>query len=128
MAMTRYDFFRKRIAPVAFLGVVALIAYDTCEKQERTAATFEVELGEAAARVRSVDAQLVVDGEVVGTLHRAALPGLAIGPVRFDAVMPDPAGELRLTVDVGGELRTIVRRVRAEEGATVRVPIERDLR
>jgi len=126
--MTRYDFFRKRIAPVAFLLVVGLIAYDTCEKQERAQATIVIDLGAAAPRVRSVDAQLIVAGDEIGTFHRAALPGHTIGPCRFKASMPDEAGELRLTIDVDGDLRTIVRRVRAEEGATVRVPVEAELR
>lgn len=126
--MTRYDFFRKRIAPVAFLAVVGLIAYDTCEKQERTEATFVIDLGEASPRVRSVDATLVVDGEAVATFRRVATPGLTIGPCRFEAVMPERDGELRLAVDVDGTLRSFVRQVRAEEGATVRVAVERELR
>lgn len=126
--MTRYDFFRKRIAPVLFLCVVGLIAYDTCTKQERTHATFVLELGDAEPRVRALDAELRVDGDVIGTFHRAALPGLLIGPSRFEAAMPDETGELRIEVDLGTERRKIVRRVRAEEGATVVVPLAAELR
>ncbi len=128
MAMTRYDFFRKRIAPVAFLGLVGLIAYDTCEKEERTNTTLVLDLGAAAPRVRAVDAELVVGGEVIGTFHRVALPGLQIGPCQFDAAMPDTSGELRIDVDLGGGPRRIIRQIHADEGSTVTVSLAADLR
>ena len=38
--MSKYDLFRRRIAPVAFLLALGLIAFDTCGKEERTRATF----------------------------------------------------------------------------------------
>jgi hypothetical protein len=126
--MTRYELFRRRIAPAMFLGVVALIAYDTCTKQERTQATFVIDFGEARAHVRSVDGELVVGGEVVGTLHCAALSGLQIGSCRFETSLPAESGELRLDVDLDGHHRTLVRRVHVVDGATVTVSLGRDLR
>lgn len=128
MGMSRYDFFRKRIAPIAFLGMVGLIAYDTCDKQERTNTTLVLDLGAAAPHVRAVDAELVVAGEVIGTFHRVALPGLQIGPCRFEAAMPDTSGELRIDVDLAGVTRRIVRQIHADEGSTVTVPLAVELR
>lgn len=126
--MSRYDFFRRRIAPILFLCVVGLIVFDTCNKQERTHATFVLDLGDAAPRVRSVDAELVVGGEVIGIFHRAALPGSSIGPCKFETAMPEETGELRIDVDLGGKHRTLSRRIETHEGAKVTVFLGPDLR
>lgn len=130
--MTRYDFFRRRIAPILFLGMVGLIAYDACEKQERTHSTIVLDLGEAAPQVRSIEAELLVKGEVIHTFQRTALPGSGIcatvGPCEFEAAMPDEHGELRLVVQVGDRRRELVRSVRALEGGRVTVPLGPDLR
>lgn len=126
--MSRYDFFRRRIAPILFLCVVGLIAYDTCNKQERTHATFVLDLGDAAATARAVDAELTVGGEVIGIFHRVALPGSTIGPCKFETALPDETGELRIDVDLGGKRRTIVRRIHADEGAKITVLLGPDLR
>src|SRR5262245_64992157 len=84
-AVTRYDLFRRRIAPIAFLVVVGLIAYDTCESDRRNHATIAIELGAAEPRVTAVEAELVVGGTVVATFRRAALPGMKIGACRLEA-------------------------------------------
>lgn len=127
--MTRYELFRKRIAPALFLGVVALIAYDTCEQRERTHTTIVLDLGDAEPRVRQITGELVVGGEVVGNLERRAMPDLSIGcPCRFDATMPEEAGELRLEVDLAGGVRKqVTKRIRAIEGGTTTVSLARDL-
>lgn len=127
--MTRYDFFRKRIAPILFLGIVALIAYDAWKKgqSDGIAGTVVIDLGAAAPRVREVEADLMVEGEPVGWFRRAAQPDAAIGACRFGVRMPKPAGELRIAVDVGGARKQIVRAVHVEDGATVTVAIGADL-
>lgn len=127
--MTRYDFFRKRIAPIAFLIVVALIFYDTWHKHERTKATFVLDYGAAAADVRAVDAEIWMNNEQVTQFHRAALEGAHIGVTRFEASLPDVDGEIRLDVDLGPKgHRQLTRKIHIDEGATVTVPLERDLR
>ena len=126
--MTRYEFFRKRIAPVLFLGMVGLIAFDTCEKQERTHATIIVDLGEAEPRVRSIVAELVVENEVIGNFERRALPDLRIGcPCQFETAMPAETGELRLVVDVDGKLRRITKQLHVIEGGKTTVKLGPDL-
>jgi len=126
--VTRYELFRKRIAPIAFLAVVGLIAYDTCNKQQREHATIVIDLGAAAPRVKAIEAELTVDSEPVGTFRRTALPGGGgIGPVRFEATMPKPDGELRLDVDLGDAHRKLTRYIHADEGATVTVSIGDEL-
>jgi hypothetical protein len=127
--VTRYELFRKRIAPALFLGVVALIAYDTCDKAERTHATIVMDLGEAEARVRGIQAELVVENEVIGNFSRRAMPDMRIGcPCSFSTAMPSESGELRIEVDLGGEVRTITKKVHAIEGGKTTVSLERELR
>ena len=126
--MTRYEFFRRRIAPFLFIGMVGLIAYDACDKQERTHSTIVLDLGEAAASVRAIDAELVVGGEVIGVFHRKALPGAAIGPCKFETAMPEESGELRIDVELNGTHRVLVRQLRTIEGSTTTVPLGPDLR
>lgn len=126
--MTRYELFRRRIAPILFLGIVALIFFDAWRKQERTHATIVLDFGAAAPHVRAVEAELFVDGESVGTFRRTALPEAAIGPSRFEARMPDDRGELRVAVDLAsGERRQLTRRIHADEGATITVSLGADL-
>lgn len=126
--MTRYEFFRKRIAPVLFLGMVGLIAFDTCKKQERTHATIVIDLGDAEPRVRSIVAELVVEAEVIGNFERRALPDLRIGcPCKFETAMPAESGELRLVVDVDGKLRRITKQLHVIEGGTTTVKLGPDL-
>lgn len=121
--MTRYDFFRRRIAPVLFLGLIGVIALDTCRGNERTHATIVLELGAAKSQVKSIDAELIVDGEVINTFHRKAL-GADMGPCKFEVAMPAKDGELRIDVDG----KRLVRKIHAEEDAVVTVSLESDLR
>jgi len=128
--VTRYDFFRRRIAPILFLGMVGLIAYDACEKEKHAGITGTVliELGDAAPRVREVEAEMVVRGEPVSVYRCAALPDARIGDCRFEARMPAPDGELRLAIDVGEPARRrLTRAVHIEDRATVRVDVGAEL-
>jgi hypothetical protein len=126
--VTRYELFRKRIAPALFLGVVGLIAYDTCRKQQRTHATVALDFGEVAADVRSVDAELTAGGESMGSFHKRALPGSTIGPCSFETLLVGEVGELRIDVTVRDRQRTLVRTIRPIEESTVTVSLGPDLR
>lgn len=106
---------------------LGFLVHQNCQGEERTRATIVLDVGDAAPRVRSIDAQLIVEGDVIGVFHRKALPGLQIGDARFEASMPAQDGELRVDVDVDGTRRRVVRSIHVEEGATVTVPLERDL-
>lgn len=131
--MSRYDLFRRRIAPIAFLLAIGLLARDSCEKGRRTHTTVELQLGEARPRVRAVDADVMIGEDIVARFHRAALPGALIGPCRFEVALPGsgpaPAddGQLRITVELGDEHRRLSRAFHAIEGATLTVPLEGDL-
>lgn len=126
--MTRYELFRKRIAPALFLAAVAWIAYDTCDKHERTKATFVFDYGSAAHDVRSVEAEIWMNGQQVTEFRRNALDGAYIGATKFEGSLPDTDGELRIDVELAnGEHRLVTRQIHFAEGATVTIPLERDL-
>ena len=127
--MTRYEFFRKRIAPIAFLIVLGLIAYDACNKEERTRATIVFDYGTAEPRVRAIEAELWMnDARVAQFTRRVALEGGRIGKTKYEVSVPAKDGELRIDVELeGGVRKEVTRAVHIEEGATVTVPLERDL-
>jgi hypothetical protein len=125
--VSRYDLFRRRIAPIAFLLAIGLIARDSCEKSHRTHTTVELQLGEARSRVHAVDVDVVTGDQTIARFHRAALPGAMIGPCRFELALPEDDGQLRIDVDLGAEHRRLTRPFHAVEGATLFVPVEGDL-
>lgn len=125
--MSTYDLVRRRIAPIAFFVAIALIARDSCNKEQRSHATIVLEFGAAEASVQAVDAELWVGGRPYGNFHRVALAGHRIGTTQFDTAMPEPDGELRIDVDLGATHKQVVRRIHVEDGATVRVALGGEL-
>jgi hypothetical protein len=126
--VTSYDLFRRRLAPVMFAGAIALIAYDAYNKRDHATATFVIELGPAEPSVTAVDAELWMGGEQVAKLHRVALSGHAIGPVEFKQTLPGHDGELRIDVEQTTGHTKLVRHFHADNDATVRFPLEHDLK
>jgi hypothetical protein len=124
--VSKYDLFRRRIAPIAFIVAIALMARESCMKQQRTHATVVFDFGAAEASVKAVDAELWVGGEQLSTFHRIALEN-HIGKTQFQASMPDPDGELRIDVDLGETHKNLVRRIHVEDGATVHVSLGSEL-
>jgi len=125
--VTKYDLFRRRIAPIAFGLVLAFIAYDTCNKHERTRATVVLDFGSAGERVHAVEAEIWMNGEQVTQFRREA-QGRTIGRTEFKTSLPDHDGEIRIDIELtGGEHRPTTRKIHVDEGATVTVPLEREL-
>jgi hypothetical protein len=123
--VTRYEFFRKRIAPLLFLGMVGVIAYDACQKEERHHATIVVDLGSAEPRVKGFTADLFVDGAQVSTFERRALPDLTIGcPCTFETAMPAQTGELRFVVTIDGQLKQVTKKISVIEGGKTTVTLD----
>ena len=123
--VTRYEFFRKRIAPLLFLGMVGVIAYDACEKEERHHATIMIDLGDAESRVKSFTAELFVKDAHVSTFERRALTGLTIGcPCKFETAMPAATGELRFLVSVDGKLVKVTKKITVIEGGKTTVTLD----
>jgi hypothetical protein len=127
-AVTKTELFRSRIAPVLFGLVIALMARKSCHEQAQEHATFVLDLGEARAQVRSIDAELWMNGALVTDWHRHALDGQAIGAARFESLVPVADGELRVDVGLPAASKHIVRHVHASDGSTVTVPLGDDLK
>lgn len=127
--MSRYDLFRRRIAPIAFVLAIGLLARDSCMKQQRTHVTFVLEPGAAQHQIRSVEADVWIGGSELSEFRRNAPDGGYIGPMTFKAALPQKDVELHLDVDLGAAgHRVFVRHLHAEDGGTVTVPLEFDLR
>ena len=127
--MTKYDLIRRRIAPIAFGFAIAFMAYETCDKQERTSATIVIDYGAAERDVRAIEAEVWMNGEQVTQFRRAAVADGLIGPTQFKGSLPASDGELRMDVELrSGEHRTANRAIHVTEGATIRIQLERDLR
>lgn len=123
--MSRYDLFRRRIAPIAFFLALALIAKDSC-KNQRTHTTVELTFGAATSRVRAVEVNAVVDGETVATFKKAAPAEALIVPVRFELSLAKDDGELRIDVELTDSRRQITRRFHAIEGSTMVIALRDD--
>ncbi len=126
--MTRYQFFRKRIAPVLFLGMVGVIAYDACRNEQRTHATIVLDLGAAAPEVREVNAELFSGGSSIAVFQRIAPPGAGIGPCRFETALPEEVAELRIDVRLTDRSRSLTKTIRPIEGSVTTVPLADALR
>jgi hypothetical protein len=121
--VSRYDLFRRRIAPIAFALALALIVRDSCQKDQRTHTSVELTFGAAASQVRGVEVDVVAGGETIATFRRAAPSDGAIGPCRFPLTTAQDDGELRIDVDLGATHQRIIRRFHAVEGSTLVVPL-----
>jgi hypothetical protein len=126
--VTRYDLFRRRIAPIALVLALGFIGWDTCQKHERTHATVVLDFGASEREVRAVEAAIWMNGEQVTQFRREATEGRYIGAARFETSLPDTDGELRIDVDLAsGRQVHITRTLHVDEGATVTVRLEHDL-
>jgi hypothetical protein len=126
--VSKYDLFRKRLAPIAFLLAIVLLARERCNKQERIHTTVVLDFGAAEPNVRGVDAEIWIDHEQLSVFHRTALPDHLIGRPHFETAMPRPDGELRIDVELADRHKQITRSLHVEEGGTQTFELEADLR
>jgi len=127
-AVSKYDLFRRRIAPIAFGLAIALIAYRSCDHEQRTHAKIVLDLGAAQRDVKAVEAEIWMNGQQVSRFRRIALES-GIGATQFDASLPDTDGEVRMDIELAsGEHRAITRVIHVVEGGIVTIGLERDLR
>jgi hypothetical protein len=124
--VSRYDLFRKRLAPIAFVLALGLLVRDSCQKDQRTHTTFELAFAAPQAKIHAVDVGVIIDNDTFATFHRAALPGGTIGPCRFLAALPSTDGELRIDVDLGDHHQQLTRQFHTIEGSTTIIHIPDD--
>ena len=125
--VTRKDFIRRRVMPVVFGVVIALMARRSCDGPDRTHATFVLNFGANEPQIQAVDAELWMNKDLVAQYHHTAL-GDHIGPLRFEGQFPSTDGELRVDATLrSGEHKNLKRSVHADDNATVTVNLD-DLR
>jgi len=127
--VSRYDLFRRRLAPIAFVLAMGLLIRESCQKQERFHATVHVDLPAQKAQIAALDADVVVGSDNFGHLHRAAAADLPIDarPLQFAITVPAEDGEVRFDIELAsGVHKQIVRRFHASEGSTIRVALTDD--
>jgi hypothetical protein len=125
--VSRYQVWRRRLAPVAFGIAIAVLARDSCTKTQRTHATVVLDLGSGARDARALDADVLIGDDVLATYHKAALPGSGLGATKFEASIPAEDADVRIDIDLGTRHVKVARRIHIVEGSTVTVPLERDL-
>ena len=117
--MSRYQLFRRRLAPIAFVLGMGLVVRETCTKEQRTHATIQIDLGADLAAAQSVEADLLVGDESIGHFRRTRMMGLAPAKCSFEVAMTADDGELRIDVDLGDHHHLVKRAIHATENATI---------
>ena len=96
---SRYDRWRRRLAPVALFIALGFLAYDTCERKERSGTTIVLDLGAARSSVHHLRADVFVAGEPTAWFE-SDLRGS--GAISFPAMIEDRATvRVQLTTDRG---------------------------
>jgi len=116
---SRYDSFRRYLAPLGLALGIAFLAHQTCRAEENAAVEFSVDLGETAPQVRHLRVDLWDDGTSVGFYDRdVAGPG----SLRWQQVVPSPELEatISLTMD-DGRVVEVRRKLHAAGGSHVRI-------
>jgi hypothetical protein len=114
---SRYDLFRRIVAPLALVAALGLLAHQTCGAEERAAVGFAVDLGDAAATVERVRVELWSEGAMVGSFEADA-----DRPLRWR--QPVPRDELEARIELtraDGTVESVRRRVHAPSGAEVTI-------
>lgn len=95
--VTRYEMFRKRLAPIALIVAIGVLATQTCNKKQADRETIELRFGGHAAAIQRVRADVFVDDAPVAHVERD-LARDPTTPVRFPAVID--GGRARILVDL----------------------------
>jgi hypothetical protein len=124
-----WDTFRKRIAPLAFLAALVLLATRTCST-ELARVEVALDFGAAAERVRQVRVDVFPRGDDRSVLFFERTYGErgVTSPPSFEAQLDAGAYELLFEVVLDDGMRRFARVVEVTDQATITVKLERDLR
>jgi hypothetical protein len=124
-----WDTFRKRIAPVALMIALVLLATRTCST-EIARVEMALDFGAAAERVRQVRVDMFPRGEERSVLffERAYGERGVTSPPSLEAQLDAGTHEMLFEVVLDDGLRRFTRIVEVTDQATITVKLERDLR
>jgi hypothetical protein len=94
---SRYQWFRRKLAPVALVVALLVLAHETCNKKGAESETIELRFGDHVRELRSVHAEIFVDGQPAGHMDR----DLSVDPntpVTFPAVLDGERATIRIDV------------------------------
>jgi|GEM_PF-2864459 len=120
------DVLRKRVAPLAFLAAVGLLAAETC-RVEAARITVRVELGEAASRVDRLRIDYFFEGDPIDAFVERELGAAPVTSFEHELQIPAGLYEARVRARTGGETRQLSRRFQAGGAATVVLDLADDL-
>jgi len=122
---SRYEWFRRRLAPVAFLIALGVLVHQTCQSRDRAEVTVGLDYGAAAAQVSHVRADVMVGDESVSWFESGPpVPGV---PAQFRALIEGGQATVRIEVTTAAGVRTIERKIVAEGGSAVTLHLGDDL-
>jgi hypothetical protein len=118
----RWEKAKRRWIPLAFLVVLGLLGFRTCES-EASDVTVVVDLGARAADARSLSVEYVRDGEdaPVATMRLTYGPGGAPGPAKQSLKLTPGGYTARIEIATDAGIERIVRKLRVDGSATIRV-------
>jgi hypothetical protein len=122
---TRYDRFRRIAGFLALAGAIALLVRQGCGGVELATTTIELRLGDAAADVRSLRADLFDENGASVAFFERSYPvgGVTLTP-RFPVTVNPGTYRLDLTVERSGGPVEVTRKVEARDNATVTVYLD----
>jgi len=114
---SRYQVFRRVVAPIALIVALGVLAWDTCRKDERADVRFAMDFGDDAADIRQVRVDLWVGDDSIGYFETRFGDAGATAPVRWK--QPVPRDEIDATVSLtlaDGQVVELRRRLHAPSG------------
>jgi hypothetical protein len=123
-APSRYDRIRRRLAPLALIIALAVLAWENCKPSERVTVTIGFELGPRAAEVSRLEVVLRRGATVIGHYRRGEGAGV---PAQARLSLPRGAIELDIELDAAGRSARLTRRIDVGDAALVRVHLADDV-
>lgn len=122
---------RKRLGPIILFVGIAFLIHETCKSQERRQVTIRLDLGDQASRVGEIWVDVFVEEGSVAQYHRASgVPGTP----ELKATLFGESAEVRIDLELAPippateiERRVVTRRLHAEGGSTITIPLAGDL-
>jgi hypothetical protein len=118
---------RRRLYTVAFFFAIGILVWQSFDGKDSIHSTIVLELGPRSELVERIEVDLWANGESAGAFRRDRVAGVPMGNPRFTARVPDEDVELRIRIQVGGNVIETTRRIVAESDATIAVPLAREL-
>ncbi len=120
------DALRKKLAPLAFLAALGVLAAQTCQT-ESASVTVRIELGAAAERVSRIRVDYFRDGQPIDVFLERAVDRMTGAAIEHEMTVPAGGYEARFRVNTAAGWHSFSRRIEIGARATVVVNVEDDV-